>query len=310
MSDNDTSTENDSWTDFREYQRHMDYIICVLTLAALIYGLTSWCFLKKFRNYRNYVLLNAILSYFFHYFTFILMYSKKIRFDDYSEVIDYFTTVKNHWLLVISHMFYVDIVKVFNQNIKRRYLKASLFSWGLPVITSIISEYLLKMYVEYIWINVDNYYLTNNYVFGTIFYLEQIIPVTINTVLYIVTVISLCRSFNMSTHTGRNTCLRLYIATLIFLMSDVTLLSSYIMNMTKYSFNIYFIIAEYLLVYFNILLMVVFLIAVKGNRKAWYDFYVKWINQRSSAGQRDENIIMNERVIREPVERYRAVLDV
>lgn len=36
-------------------------IIYALTIAAFIYGVTSWCLIKKFRNYRNFVFLNAIL---------------------------------------------------------------------------------------------------------------------------------------------------------------------------------------------------------------------------------------------------------
>ena len=38
-------------------QLTIDMIVLVLSLTALTYGVTSWCVLKKFRSYRNFVFL-------------------------------------------------------------------------------------------------------------------------------------------------------------------------------------------------------------------------------------------------------------
>ncbi|KAJ8730996.1 hypothetical protein PYW08_002409 [Mythimna loreyi] len=315
MFDNDTGTENHWWIYYWKYLLDiMPELMCVLTLAALIYGLTSWCFLKKFQSYRNYVLLNAILSDFFYYLTFSTM--KHWIFIS-SFQLHYFATAKTHWLLVISHMFYVDIVKVFNQNVQRRYLKSCVFGWGVAIITTTISWYLKDHYFKSVpkFHFIMFYYMKPHdwYVYTTILYSDQILPLIINCVLYIVTVFSLCRSFNTSTQANSNICRRLYIATLIFLLSDVALVSTYfIVMVTQKDFILLRwnkngesdITTELLFRYLNPLLIIVFLVAVRGNRKAWHDFYLKTINQRSSAGQRGRDIVM------QPAERYRAVSDV
>ncbi|KAJ8721674.1 hypothetical protein PYW07_002449 [Mythimna separata] len=280
--------------------RIMPYIVLVLTLAALIYGLTSWFILKKFRNYRNFVFLNAILTFFLLSCLFII--AKEIEFLRTSGLFynlpHYLITARNHWLLIISHMFYVDIVKVFNQNVQRRYLKSCMFGWGVPLITYLITIPVLHYY--FLFFFKRGRYM--HYISWVILFSDQIIPVTVNCFLYIATGISLYRGFSTNTHTGTNIWRRLYIATLIFLLSDVALLYQLFINMTYlYPVNIVF----FLLVYLNPLSLVVFFVAVRSNRKAWYDFYVKWINRR----QRGQDIIMHERVIREPAERYRAVLD-
>ncbi|KAJ8721676.1 hypothetical protein PYW07_002451 [Mythimna separata] len=301
MSDNESSTRYGWSINFWRYLFHiMPYIMLVLMLAALIYGLTSCCILKKFRNYRNFVFLNAILTYFLLYCLDIML--EEIEFlrtsGLFSNLPHYLATAKNHWLLVISHMFYVDIVKVFNQNVRRRYLKSFMFGWGVPLITYLITIPVLHYYFKFVFTR--GRYI--HYIFWVIMLSDQIIPVTVNCFLYIATGISLCRSFSTNTHTSTDIWRRLYIATLIFLLSDVALLYQLFINMTYlYPGNIVF----FLLLYLNPLSLVVFLVAVRSNRKAWYDFYVKWINRR----QRGQDIIMHERVIREPAERYRAVLD-
>lgn len=65
MSDNDTSEINSSdFVDtsfesvFNDTTRY-SYIMLALTLAALVHGGTSWRVIKKFRNYTNYLFLNA-----------------------------------------------------------------------------------------------------------------------------------------------------------------------------------------------------------------------------------------------------------
>ncbi|PZC81924.1 hypothetical protein B5X24_HaOG211710 [Helicoverpa armigera] len=40
----------------------VEYLVLVLTLAAFLYGVTSWCLIAKFRHFRNFVYINAIVS--------------------------------------------------------------------------------------------------------------------------------------------------------------------------------------------------------------------------------------------------------
>lgn len=131
----------------------IDSILIALTLATLTYGVTSWCILKKFRNYKNFVLLNAILSNFLrNILTPIYLHLSSENDHNKSNattasmlyleyLAEYFSTAKTHWLLIISHMFYADIVKVFSGNMQRRYLKSSIFGWGVSLITTAIFIY-------------------------------------------------------------------------------------------------------------------------------------------------------------------------
>lgn len=116
-------------------ERNINSAVLVVTLATLLYGLISWCVLPKFRNYRNYVFFNALLSNFLkimaYHFSGLLCLQLKTRF----YLRRYFSTTNTYWLLVISHMFYIDIVKVFNGNTRRRFLKSSFLGWGVPLIT-------------------------------------------------------------------------------------------------------------------------------------------------------------------------------
>lgn len=116
----------------------IESIVIVLSLTTLVCGLTSWCIIKKFCNYRNYVYLNTILANF-------LFYSTELTFQMYENVIlvpkiifilfFYLLSVKNHWLLVMCHMFYVDLVKVFGSNIQSRNLKSTVFAWIVSFIS-------------------------------------------------------------------------------------------------------------------------------------------------------------------------------
>uniref|UniRef100_A0A2A4JP70 Uncharacterized protein n=1 Tax=Heliothis virescens TaxID=7102 RepID=A0A2A4JP70_HELVI len=40
----------------------VEYLVLVLTLAAFLYGVLSWCLIAKFRHFRNFVYINAIVS--------------------------------------------------------------------------------------------------------------------------------------------------------------------------------------------------------------------------------------------------------
>uniref|UniRef100_A0A2H1WI59 SFRICE_027000 n=1 Tax=Spodoptera frugiperda TaxID=7108 RepID=A0A2H1WI59_SPOFR len=64
MADNETE-ENTEKFSYVVGETAMD-IICgilfILSLIAFFYGVTSWCLIKKFRHFRNYVMLSAITN--------------------------------------------------------------------------------------------------------------------------------------------------------------------------------------------------------------------------------------------------------
>ena len=120
MVDNATSKQHDSeesddtwdWSLSDTQQLIINYIVLVLTLSTLIYGITSWCILRKFRNYRNFVFLNAILSNFINdtsnkviHFYFIWFGVETYLFYGLIFLSHCCHTARAHWLLVISHLF-------------------------------------------------------------------------------------------------------------------------------------------------------------------------------------------------------------
>ena len=133
---------------------------------------------------------------------------------------DYFETAKTHWTLVISHMFYVDIVKVFSGTIRRRYLKSCVFGWGVSLITSISYSYAREN------ASLQTYKLCSFMVTWGI----HILPVILNCFIYIIIVFSLCRSFDSTLNSACIIWRRLYIATLIFILCDILMLYDKLIN--------------------------------------------------------------------------------
>ncbi|KAF9798367.1 hypothetical protein SFRURICE_016005 [Spodoptera frugiperda] len=108
------------------------WVLFALTLIAFVYGVTSWCLIKKFRHFRNYVILSAITAGLLRLVTFQIGMSLITRdiVLNYPVVpalvastMTYFSLSFNCWLLVLCYIFYVDFVKVFRLDIHRRYLK-------------------------------------------------------------------------------------------------------------------------------------------------------------------------------------------
>ena len=278
--------ENETLTFRTVYQIEdiIHYIVLGLTLSALLYGAASWYVFKKFRNYRNYVFLNSILANFLLYSTIKIM----VNYEEYIygpsniwayrivyNLYLYLLCVKNYWLLVISHMFYVNFVKVFNGNIQRKYLKSSIFAWGVALITTILFILLYFCCLP----KIKTYSSSDNdappY---QIAMLSQILPLIVNFCFYFIIVFSLCRSFNKRAHTAANIRRRLYIATVIFLISDVLLLSDYVVTII---FNTIMAtnsparaLVGVILNHLNAVILPIFLFVVKCNRNNWHAFYL------------------------------------
>ena len=287
MADNDTQVQVSTWDDdFKSRVVMSRYSIVIytstaLTIATFIYGVISWWLIKKFRNYRNFVFLNAIVanlflvvivlcfSYIYHKMSHI---SQSFLYQEYA-VLHFFLylyigNVKIHWLIVICHMFYVDIVKVFNGQTKNIRLKSCLFAWGLPFVTSHVYTYMI--------IALDN---VTSKAANIVLFMAFALPMILNSVLYITIVIALFRSSNASSQTTTSKWRRFYIATLIFLLSDTLIFSTYSFKNLNNSATL-ILIENIVNAILNPLIIYTYFVVVKRNRVLWYEFYAKKLNKR------------------------------
>ncbi|KAF9801949.1 hypothetical protein SFRURICE_016199, partial [Spodoptera frugiperda] len=186
------------------------WILIVLTLIAFMYGLTSWCLIKKFRHYRNYVFLNIILSNLLRISMYVLpdIWCESIIDCDILTLISlYFDLCFHHWLLVFSCILYVDFVKVFHIDISRRFLKSSIFAWGMPA--------LIVFVFTLVSLTMESF---GDLITRQIIMSIELIPIFISFVIYILVLISLFRSKDTVIHI--NKWRSFYMSTLIFVLSD------------------------------------------------------------------------------------------
>ena len=235
-----------------------DWCVAGLSLAVLIYGATSWCLISKFRHFKNYVYLNAVLANFLRIFlcSVILPVFGDTSFGTYHIFIYYVGSVQTYWLLVICCLCYVDIVKVFNGKTQRRYLKSTLFAWGVPIFTTSLTVFVLP---EFLSPGIC-------YFIGIVF---VFIPMFINVVLYIKIV---CSLFDFKASVGdTNHWRRFYIATVVFIFCDAVFLSTAVLNIFV---NIPFLVAT-VLSDFQVILLDLFVVFLRSNRELWREFYMK-----------------------------------
>ena len=197
-------------------------IILVLSLAAFFYGLISWCLLKKFRNVRNFVLVHLMLTSGFRYCPFLFSDLYCLYFyhnsptlpclETFTFIYVFWGLAFNCWLLVLSYIFYVDFVKVFNLNIRRRYLKSGMFGWGVPSTT-------VFLYVLFRWLLIT--YFSIDILIIEVVTSLVLLPVAINLVIYFTVVYSLFHSSELGVTVSTKKWRRFYIATLIFVLSNL-----------------------------------------------------------------------------------------
>lgn len=140
---------------------YFDIFLFMLSVLTFIVGVTSWTFIKKFRLFKNYILLSII----FNNATNAAIRNINVQcyfenatnletvFIIYFVLYIFFRISLNYWLLILCYVFYLDLAKVYNNHISRRYLKANLFGWVLPLIVtifnSIVMKYITKKHIEY-----------------------------------------------------------------------------------------------------------------------------------------------------------------
>lgn len=257
------------------YYMYLDYIVLVLTLATFLYGVTSWCIIKKFRHFKNYVYLNLILTGVLSFIVIIIMdYPTKslIFYNSATCIYMYLKAVYSHWLVVLCYICYVDIVKVFRVDIRRRYLKSNIFAWAVPVITVssliLFSFYVIRYFEKY---NV----LLNNIAFNG----SVMLPLVVNFLMYIKIQFSLCHcNANSTTNTGK--WRRFYMATLIFVFSDIVTLYSFFLVVTIVPHMPLIVYIAMPLEHVQTLALNLFFVAVKSNRTVWREYYSNKIQQK------------------------------
>lgn len=246
----------------------MPWIFVVLSLIASIYGLTSWCLIKKFRHYRNFIFLNLILSIFFSHSAHLLsdiFYENRIVHDICWFTVLYFMICFHHWLLVLSYIFYVDFVEVFHIDISRRFLKSSIFAWGIPAL--IIFVYCL---VTQVTMESFGDQMASKVLMSIVFF-----PIFVNLVIYLLVLYSLFRSKDTDTH--NNKWRSFYVSTLIFVLSDVIFIC-YTLEVSSYYSKVMFYF-DYCGLFINKLAIVVYFISAKCNRDLWKEVMKKFLSK-------------------------------
>ncbi|KAF9823553.1 hypothetical protein SFRURICE_011406 [Spodoptera frugiperda] len=260
----------------------VEYLVLAMTLTAFIYGVISWCLIEKFRHFRNFVYINAVVSSLLRLLTvsIIIPCVMQVIVIDDKDILDicryictYFSAVQNYWMLVICYIFYVDIVKVFRGHVKRKYLKCCLFAWGIPFLTFL--TYYVFLYVN----RKAKFYAsrsTLDYFADSVEVFIIVSPLMINCGLYAAVLIALCHCFKPKAPTATENWRRFYIATLLFLLSDVIVLSSFIWDVMSVTFVLRAVMSK--LQQFAIAL---FLPLVRSNRDLWQKYFAKKLSNKN-----------------------------
>lgn len=259
---------------YMDYYMIGHYVQLAVTLFSFIYGVTSWCLIKKFRIFNNYVYINVILVNLIrlivmslplvnYMYIAVFLRSRALHFF----IFMFLSAVFNYWLVVMCYMFYVDIVKVFNGDIKRRYMKSFLFAWGVPSITFLMGRLILLFNdkEEFAVIFVD---------FG-IFVICNVLPAVINLALFIKLVFSLFPYKNTNAcvtlpknERRRQILSRLCTATAMFALSNIFVLMMLIWDCLQFA-----LLKRAFTFCLQIVILALFVPLVKSNRILWYDYY-------------------------------------
>ena len=258
------------------------YFQCVMTLATFMYGVTSWCLIKKFRNFNNYVYLNAvfvnILRLTLGIFSLIRggIYLTKLAqyINIYFFILMFFSAVYNYWLVVMCYIFYVDIVKVFDTDIKWKYFKSSLFAWGVPFIFLVICKSVL-LFVDLTESRNQEIKLTA-FAWAGIMITSNVFPTIINLVLYVKIVCNLfpCNDtvnviIPKKERMKQNVC-RLLIATCMFVLNNLFVICMLVWDLWSGSD-----IVRAVSFCLQIVVLSLFVPLVKSNRTLWQEYFKK-----------------------------------
>lgn len=250
------------------------WVLFALSLSTVVYGMISWCIIKKFRHYRNYVIFNVI---FMKMLSLLITQIQHLVQTSYAVLcvgvcsdvlilviafLCMFSILSCHcWLLVMCYMFYVDFVKVFNFDFRKKFLKSSLFGWVLPFVTiTLYSIVSLSLYV----------YASINIVTDAIIATIVLTPLVFNFIIYVTVVYALFFRSEFSSISSTNKLRRFYAGTLVFVFSNILVLTI-LFEIFEISNLIIAVIAE-LGEHLATIALNVYMILVKSNRKIWHHF--------------------------------------
>ena len=285
MADLDISIETLPVDESDDYPTEVAYIVghyiqCIMTLITFVYGVTSWYLFRKFRTFNNYVYLSIIIVNVFRLivgtvtlFRTGLFIAKLVQYINlYFFVFMFLSAVHNYWLVVMCYMYYVDIVTIFKNEIKRKYLKSFLFAWGIPFILLIICV------LTYVCIDLaddsDKETLVSKFVHVSVIICCNVLPAIMNLILYIGLVCSLfpcngtVNAIIPKKERRRENLSRLSIATTMFLLSNIFVLMMFLWDLYNAS-NIVRTVSFCL----QIAVLSLFIPLVKNNRVLWCEYY-------------------------------------
>lgn len=186
----------------------------------------------------------------------------------------FLTTVYNYWLLIMTYMFYVDIVKVFENNVERKFLKSTLFAWGVPIIVGIVCL-LISLIIEYS-VEGDKERLLLVFVAASAAVACNYLPSVINLILFIklIYVLFCSKHSDASVISDRERRIdnfrRFLTASAIFILSNVVVLTFILWDLLDFS-----ILARAITLSVQIVAIAVFVPLLKINRNVWYEYFQK-----------------------------------
>lgn len=113
----------------------VNMLLCTISLT---FGGISWILISKSRLFQNYVCMNLIIDSAIITICFNMSADRNNTADFVVALFLVSRLIMSHWLLVATGMFYLKIVIVYNIEIGRKYLKASIFGWTLPFFEMLI----------------------------------------------------------------------------------------------------------------------------------------------------------------------------
>ena len=267
-------------TEFVPCYTILHYSLFSMTLVTFIYGVISWCLIKKFRNFNNYVYLSATIVNIMRLIVISIIFLNcdeivvKIPYIEvYFYIFMFLSTVYHYWLVVMCYVFYVKLVKVFNGDMKRKYLKSTLFSWGLPVLIVFICRFALFI-IEQAIDEENTQFSRKQFISNCMLVVSHVIPTAINSLIFIELLYSLfCSKESNASSLSKKERIkekwrRLYTATSIFFLSNVFVL--YFLIWTGFHFSM---ITRYSTMYIQLLAVTIFIPLVKSNRVVWKEYY-------------------------------------
>ena len=244
---------------------------------TFIYGVTSWCFIRKFRNFNNYVYLSATIVNILRLVIMTIIFNNcgkivsNVEFVNvYFYIFMFLSTVYHYWLVVLCYGVYV---KVFHRDLSRKYLKSSIFAWGFPLVVWLICGLIFIIILSSIG-NDDAHLFRRTYIFVCVIVTCNGIPSVFNLVVFIKFSYSLffSKQTNASTASKKDRCKekwrRLYIVIFMYFLSNMFILYFHIWKVFDISFLIRIVTTH-----LQILPVTLFIPLVNSNRNVWNKYF-------------------------------------